>query len=173
MSAPSPYAMEQAMSVLLSVRARLLEDDPDLASDERLMADMLEGETDGALEVIHRYVRAALHAASLAEAAKKRAADIASRAARYAKREGDLRGGVFAAMEALGLRKIEQPDFTASVSVGASSVVITDEDALPDAFVRITRTPDKTAIGQAIKTGQTVHGAEISNGLPRLTVRVR
>ncbi len=170
---PTAWQLEQAMACLMAVRSRLLEEDPDLADDERLMADMLEGESGDALEVLHRMVRASLHAKSMAEAAKQRAADITARAARYAKREGDLRGGVFAAMEALGMRKLEAPDFTASVSAGAASVVITDEDQLPDAFVRITRSPDKAAIGAAIKVGDTVSGAEISNGLPRLTVRTK
>jgi hypothetical protein len=173
MSAPTPYALEQAMSVLMAVRSRLLEDDPDLADDERLMADMLEGESDDALEVLHRMVRASLHAKSMAEAAKQRAADMDARAARYARRDAALRGGVFAAMDALQLRKLEQPDFTAGVSAGTVAVVITDETALPDEFMRVEKSPNKTAIGAALKGGATVPGAELSNGLPRLSVRVK
>lgn len=173
MSAPSPFRLEQAMSVLMSVRSRLLEDDPDLADDERLMADMLEGETGDAMEVLHRMVRASMHAKSMAEAAKQRAADIAARAERYARRDAALRGGVFAAMDALGLRKLEAEDFTAGISAGTPSVVIADETALPDEFMRVEKAPNKTAISAALKGGATVPGAFLSNGLPRLSVRTK
>lgn len=173
MNGPSPFQLEQAMSVLMAVRSRLLEDDPDLADDERLMADMLEGETGDAMEVLHRMVRASLHAKSMAEAAKLRAADIAARAERYARRDAALRGGVFAAMDALQLRKIEQPDFTAGISAGTAGVVITDETVLPEAFVRTKREPDKATIAAALKAGDAVPGAELGNGPPRLTVRTK
>lgn len=173
MNAPSPYQLEQAMSVLLSVRQRLLEEDPDIADDERLMTDMLEGETGDAMEVLHRMVRAALHAKSMSEAAKLRAADIITRADRYAKRDSAIRGAVFAAMDALGLKKLEAPDFTTGISAGTASVIITDEAALPNEFMRVHREPNKTAIGAALKGGAEVPGAELSNGLPRLTVRTK
>lgn len=173
MSSPSPYALEQAFSVLLSVRQRLLEEDPEIEHDERLMADCLDGESGDAMEVVRQLVRASMHAKSMAEAAKSRASDIQARADRYAKRETSLRGAVFAIMDAIGQRRIEAEDFTASISAGASGVVVTDETLLPDSVVRITRTPDKRAIADALKTGATIEGAEISNGPPRLTVRTK
>lgn len=173
MNAPSPYALEQAMSVLMAVRQRLLEEDPDIAGDERLFADMLDGESGDAMQVIHRMVRATLHANSMAIAAKIRAQDIQERSKRYANREEALRAAVMAAMEALSLRRIEEPDFTVGISAGTSSVQITDVDALPDAFVAIERKPDKSTIGAALKAGQEVAGATLSNATPRLTIRAR
>ena len=173
MNAPSPYAIEQAMSVLMAVRQRLLEEDPDIASDEKLFSDMLDGESGDAMQVIHRMVRAALHASSMSTAAKIRAQDMQERSRRYANREDALRGAVMAAMEALGTKKIEEPDFTAGISAGTRAVQIIDADKLPDAFVAVERKPDKTLIGAALKAGETVAGAELSNASPRLTIRAK
>jgi hypothetical protein len=171
--APSSYRMEQAMSVLLAVRQRLLQDDPDLADDERLFADMLEGESGDAMEVLDRVLRAAVYAKTMAKAAKERAAEIGERAARYERREASLRGAAFAVLDALGLPKRELPDLTASIRAGQPAVVITDETALPEVFVRVKREPDKTLIGAALRAGREVPGAVMNNSMPTLTVRVK
>ena len=42
MNAPSAYAMEAAMSALMSARARLLNDDPELAEDEAALDALLD-----------------------------------------------------------------------------------------------------------------------------------
>ncbi len=169
----SAFRMEQAMSVLLAVRQRLLQDDPDLADDEKLFTDMLDGEGGDAMEVLDRVLRAAVHAKTMAKAAKERAAEIGERAARYDRREASLRGAAFAALDALGLSKRELPDLTASIRAGQPVVIVTDADVLPEAFVRVKREPDKTLIGAALKAGNTVEGAELSNSTPSLTVRTK
>jgi len=171
--APSAYRMEQAMSALLAVRQRLLQDDPDLADDERLFSDMLEGESGDAMEVLHRVLRASIAAKDMAEAADTRASDIAARRDRYRRRAEALRGAAFAALDALGIKKLELPDLTASVRAGQPVVVITDETALPEAFIRTKRDPDKALINAALKAGNTVPGAELSNSTPSLAVRTR
>ena len=169
----SPYRLEQAMSALLSVRQRLLEEDPDIAHDERLLADMLEGETGDAMEVLHRILRASVRADALANAAHAMADDMEARADRFRARREALRGAAFAALDALGLSKLELPDMTVSVKRGQPRVVVTDEEALPEAMIRVTRSPDKSLIGAALKAGNTVAGAELSNGLPSLQVRTK
>lgn len=167
----SAWKMEQAMSALMAVRARLLEDDPDIAADERLMHDMLEGESGDAMDVLDRVIRASIVAASQARAAEELARSIMARAARYNARAENLRGATFAALTALELKRHERPDFTISIRTGQPRVVITDEASLPDAFVKIKREPDKTLIGAALKAGQAVAGAEMSNSAPSLQVR--
>jgi hypothetical protein len=52
-------------------------------------------------------------------------------------------------------------------------VVITDPEAIPGAFMRVRREPDKTAIGAAIASGADIPGAEMRNGLPALTIRTK
>ena len=171
--APSAYRMEQAMSALLAVRQRLLQDDPDLADDEKLFSDMLEGEGGDALEVLHRVLRASIAAKDMAEAADARASDIAARRDRYRRRAEALRGAAFAALDALGIKKLELPDLTASIAAGRQAVVVVDDAALPAQFVRVSRSPDKAALLQALKAGEDVSGATLSNSLPSLIVRTR
>ena len=172
-AAPSPFAIEQAMSVLLSARARLAADDPEMATDESLLADILGSDPDtcDAMDVLHRVLRAAVHAKDMAEAADARAKVITERRDRYKRRAEMLRGIGFAAMDALGTARVELPDLTASVATGRPSVVVTDEAAVPDTFIRMTRAPDKTLIAAALKAGETVPGAEMSNAMPVLSIR--
>lgn len=49
----------------------------------------------------------------------------------------------------------------------SEAVIITDEEALPEEFVKTktTTAPDKTAIKNAIKSGRTVDGAEIQTNM--------
>jgi hypothetical protein len=170
---PSSWQLEQAMSVLLSTAARLREDDPDLMQDERLFADMLEGESGDAMEILDRVIRASIVAQSFAEEAAERADAIAERAKRYKTRADALRGCAFAALTALDLPRLERPDFTASIRAGQASVFIEDEAAVPDSLCRTTRTPDKTLIGVALKAGNVVTGARMLDGIASLTIRTR
>lgn len=57
--------------------------------------------------------------------------------------------------------------------MGKPGVVITDEAALPAEFVRVERTPDKTAIANALRAAQDVPGAELGNAAPQLTIRTK
>lgn len=171
---PSAYALEQAFSSLMSARARMAENDDTLFDEmtgEVLDFAVIEGD---AIALLHATLRAAQAAAVLAKAASARADEIQDRAARFKARADALRGAAFAAMDALDMRKIELPDLTASIRAGSASVVITDETQLHPMYWR-QRAPeiDKAAIGAALKAGDAVAGAELSNSLPSLTIRVK
>lgn len=75
-------------------------------------------------------------------------------------------------MEHTGITKIECPYFKLSIQKNPASVNITDEKAIPDQFKEqvISWKIDKTAIKNAIKTGETVTGAVLANGT-RLAIR--
>jgi hypothetical protein len=62
-SAPSlsPYQQEQAVTLIRSVRERLLADDPDIAADPDLWRDTLDGESD-AIDLIRNLIRASIDA---------------------------------------------------------------------------------------------------------------
>jgi hypothetical protein len=162
------------MATLRSVQERLLTDDPDMAADERLMHDTLEGETDG-MEVLHSTIRAIVVAEGMQEEAKARAATTAARAARYGRRAEALRGAVLAAMDALALPKIELPDVTVSLAKGRATLIVTDETMMPEEFLAMTTTykPDKDAIKKAIESGAHVPGATLGNSPPHLAIRTR
>ena len=173
MTAPSAWQIEQAMSALMSGRAALIANDPDLAADEAAMSDALRAETEDVSALLHRMLRASVAARSMADAAEEMAANITARRDRYKRRADALRSTAFAAMDALGIPKIELPDLTASIARGKPAAIITDEAALPDEYWRTTRAVNKAAINDAIKNGVVVPGVEMTNAIPSLQVRTK
>ena len=157
----------------MTTRRNLLENDADLAVDERVLHDMLDGEAPDAMDVLRRCIRASLWAEALAEAAKARADDIAARAKRYQARADALRNAVTGALDCLGLHRLQDAEFTASLTLGRPGVVITDDAVIPNEFCRVTRSPDKKAIGDALKAGRDVPGAMLNNPQPTLTLRTK
>lgn len=171
---PSPYRIGEAMRALHEARERLLAIDPDMISeDTALYRDCLDGESGDAFAIIERVIRASLDAEWIAKATADRAKELAERKARADRRKETLRQVGFMMMEAAGLDRLDFPEFTASIRAGTPHVVVTDETALSDAYIRTTRSPDKTAIGAALKAGETVEGAVLSNPAPSLAVRTR
>jgi hypothetical protein len=77
-------------------------------------------------------------------------------------------------MSELGLKRIEAPDFTASLSAGKPKVKVLNEALLPEHLCRITRTPNLTAIREFLEAGPlTLDGAVLSNPAPVLRILVR
>lgn len=158
------------MAIANAVKQRLLADDPDLAADEAMLHDMLDGETE-VYDLVRRLIRFALDAASLAEAADTRAAALSARRDRFKRRAESARAAAFGMMDALGETKLADAEFTVSIAAGRQGLVLTDEALIPEQFQRVTRAPDKAAIAAAIKAGQIIPGAELLNGAPILTIR--
>ena len=130
-------------------------------------------DTPDAMDVLRRCIRASLWAEGMAEAAKARADAMAGRAKRYQARADALRAAVTGALDCLGLHRLQDPEFTANVVLGRPGVVITDDAMIPDEFCRVTRAPNKTAIGDALKAGRPVPGALLNNPQPTLTLRTK
>jgi ferric-dicitrate binding protein FerR (iron transport regulator) len=172
MTAPSPYAITAAMSAAQSALSRL-EASGDVDTDEAAALAILRDEAPEIDEVLRRLLRAMDEAGYNAETATTRAAHLKARAARFERQHEEYRRTVFAIMDALGVRKSKSGEFTVSISDGRPGIVITDEAALPDAFIRTTRAPDKTAIKDAIARGEHVPGVAMQNNPPVLTVRTK
>jgi len=165
--APSPFAIERAMSAAQQLMASL-GDDP----DEALVRDTIDGETD-ALEIVRRLVRLALEAESMVEAVESRVHDLNARAARFTSRAQSARETVKSMLDALGVHRVVAEDFTVSLKLGPAKVLITDEQKLPEQYWNVTRVPNKTAIGKDIDAGQNVQGACRSNGSLVLMVKTK
>jgi hypothetical protein len=162
MPAPSPHAVMHAVSTLQQVRERLLALCPDIADDERLFADMLEGEGGSAIQILERLVEASIEADTLAEGAKRRAADLAERHARFERRRDALRSVALDALCALTLRRLERPAWTISVRQQPAPLLL-DEAALPDQWWRTKREPMRGDIRQALSAGAAIEGAQLGN----------
>lgn len=168
MVAPDPR-VEPAVAEYVKLRAALLAEFPELADDEQALADTLEGEAS-APDLVAAFIRDARHDEALADALHTMQSDMGKRKLRLALRAERRREAALKLLNLLGLRKLEQPDFTASIRAVPPRVEILDEAALPDSLCKITRSPDKAAIKTALATGP-ITGAQMSNGGEALTVR--
>ena len=162
----SGYALEAAMSALQSAQRRIQEEG---AYDEDEIA-LIEAEAD-VTTLLHRAVRTALHAESMVKAASARIEAIEARQSRYKRRSEAMRGAVFAAMDALGMSKLEMSDATVSRTLGRMTAMITDETAIPDEYRKTVVSIDKAKINSDVKHGVVIPGVEMSNGPGTLTIR--
>lgn len=149
---------------------RFLAANPILIDDDMLRVDMLEGCTSFH-EASRQTLRKVLERQSMAGGLEVTIATLKKRLDRY---EAGIKGGrrtLFSLMQTADVRRLELPEATLSISAGPAKVIITDDAKVPDALCRITREPNKTKIGQAIKDGQEVPGALLSNGDDKLTIK--
>lgn len=107
-----------------------------------------------------------------AEAIKSAEADMNRRRKAFESRIQWLKHYLKTNMEHSGMTKIECPYFKLAVQNNPAAVTILDEDAIPECFKEqiISWKIDKTAIKDAIKSGQSVAGAELSAST-RLVIR--
>lgn len=96
---------------------------------------------------------------------------MVARRARLMEGAQALRRAALNAMLEGGLPKLTAPDMTVGVRDGKPKVIVSDPDAIPDIYFRVTRSPDKTAIGDVLRSGHAVPGASLGNADPILTVR--
>lgn len=144
-----------------------------LADDDDLKLDTLEGETD-----LFEIVRKLLDRIEMDEGYKaslvSQIQDRNERKARVEKRIDAHRTAITALMECAQLDKLPLAEATLSLRKLSPKVVVTDENALPPEFVRTTTRPDLSAIKAGLESGAAVPGATLSNGgQPSLTIRRR
>ncbi len=169
---PSTRQVEEAFAALAQARDRLLAEDASMPEDQQLWQDMLEGTAEGdPLAVIDRIVRAAIEAEGMAELAHMRATELAERKARFKRRNEQLRALAFQMLDKLKMKRLERPDFTASVRVGQPRVIITDDAQIPEAMMRVKREPALALIAAALKAGNRIEGATLANGSVGLMIK--
>jgi phage host-nuclease inhibitor protein Gam len=110
-------------------------------------------------------------AASMVEAISERQRNLADRKTRFNNRVDRARDALADLLRGANLRKYEMPECTLSLGHTPAALRIIDEAMIPEAFIRIKREPDKTAIKAALKAGDAVAGVELSNGGETLTIR--
>jgi len=153
------------------LRQKLLEAFPD--ADDDTIRDTLEGLTT-LHELIAEIIRSALIDESLQSGLRLRLQDMKERLSRLEGRSVKKRELALEAMSEAGLRKIEQPDFTASARAGPPSLVVLAEDQLPETYW-VPQPPklDRQALLGDLKQGGEVPGAQLSNPKPVLSVRTK
>lgn len=139
--------------------------------DVDLIRDCIEGETS-----LHEAIsRTTLELAAVEgekEGISIAVAKLKERLKRYANRVEGIREAIFVAMEIAELSSLKTPAATLSVRPAPPSVEITDQAAIPAIFMRVLDpVPDKNAIKDALKSGEAIPGAMLSNSAPALQVR--
>jgi hypothetical protein len=169
----SPWQQEQAATMIRTFRERLLAEDSDIAEDQDLWRDTLDGETN-AVDLIRTLIRASIDADVLAEAIRKRQAEIGARAERAERRKQAFRAAAQGLMDLANISRLPEPDFTARIQAGQQSLGQIDLDALPPEFVDtevvVTRKPLKERLTAALKAGQTIPGAQLRTGAPFIVI---
>lgn len=143
---------------------------PELAEDEELRSDTIEGETD-AYRVLGKIVAIERDANSMVLAIGERTKELAARKERYVRRKDAMRALLLRLLKAADLNKVSLPEATVSVGKGRAGVEIVDESAVPARFLKVVKSPDKTLIKEALDAGKIVKGAVLREGQPTLTVR--
>lgn len=154
------------------IRDSLLALFPELNDDEETLTDTIDGES-GALDAIASLVRSAREDEANAKALGDMLSDMRERKQRLSNRADKRREAATQIMEAIGVKKVERADFTASLRKVGPPLVITDEGKLGDAWFKITRTPDRTAIKQLLEHGGELEGAMLGNPSLGMTVRFK
>jgi hypothetical protein len=169
---PGPATIERCIAAWQRTRAAI-DADGELAQDEQPIEAALDADPNTLTpeELVRRLVRAVVFAESREDESKLLVAALQGRQRRYANRAAWLRDELLEVMVALEWKKHAAPYGTVSVRAGTLSVLILDEQALPDDYCRIERKADRAKILADLKQGVVIEGAQLTNGAPGITLR--
>ena len=124
--------------------------------------------------MIAAIVRSALVDEALQTGLRTRLEEMRARLGRIAERGLKKRQLALEAMNEVGLKKLEQPDFTASARSGSPALVVTSEQVIPsDYWVPQSPKLDRQGLTSDLKRGKVVPGACLGNANPVLMVRTK
>jgi hypothetical protein len=166
---PAPVTTEVFKYQLL--KQRILTAYPGL--DDETLADTLEGITH-LHEMIAAVIRSALVDEALQAGLRTRLEEMRRRLARLEGRSAKKRQLALEAMCEVGLKKLEQPDFTASARAGLPSLVIVADHDIPEPYW-LPQPPklDRQSLLADLKRGDLIPGAQLGNPKPCLAVRTK
>jgi hypothetical protein len=178
----SGYAIERSVSAYQQEAADLrfeqlqteISEDPSLATDEDVVGLPVAGTQADPTPLpvlLARLVDMAVWADRRAEESENLKKRYLARQQRYETRAEKIRATIADLMGIMDVTAYEGELGTVDLSQSASHV-IADVNLIPEQYVRekVTREPDKVAIGRDLKAGQTIEGASMSN--PKPVVRI-
>jgi hypothetical protein len=154
-----------------SICDRIRAQDPQ--TDEQTLVDTVEGLTD-LHEIVQAVIRAALADEALARGLKCRISDMQGRLDRLEDRASKRRQIAKDVMVELDLKKLNAPDFTASIRDGIPSLMVINEDAVPSIYWQPSEPRlNRQELAYELKQGAEIAGVALSNPEPVLSVRTR
>src|SRR5664280_600950 len=163
--------LEFAATTYRVIRDRIRAQDPQI--DEQTLADTVEGLTD-LHEIVQAIIRAALSDEALVLGLKCRISDMQGRLDRLQDRASKRRQIARDVMVELDLKKLNAPDFTASIREGIPSLTVIDEEAVPSIYWQPSEPRlNRQELAYELKQGSEISGVALSDPEPILSVRVR
>ena len=153
------------------LQEKLLTEFPEI--DEETLSDTLEGLTD-LHDKLAAVIRSQQEDSVLANALKIRIKEMQERHARFEDRAVKKRELITTVMERSGIKKIAEPDFTASLRQTPRPLVISDDHEIPETYWK-TQDPilDRKKLIADLKPNETIPGACLGNGGVTVSVRVQ
>ena len=143
------------------------------AMDEETLRDTLEG-ISSLPEALAAVVRSYLDDLMVAAALGMRIGDMQTRLSRIEARVEKKRATITQVMEKGDIRKLEQPDFTASLRAVPPGLVVADESLIPQDYWKPQPAKlDRRGLLTALKDGASVPGVSLGNGGTTLSVRTK
>jgi hypothetical protein len=163
--------LEFASTTYRAIRDRIRAQDPQI--DEQTLADTVEGLTD-LHEIVQAVIRSGLADEALARGLKCRISDMQCRLDRLEDRASKRRQIAKDVMIELDLKKLNAPDFTASIREGIPSLMVINEEAVPSIYWQPSEPRlNRQELAYELKQGAEIAGAVLSNPEPILSVRTR
>ena len=141
--------------------------------DPKLLLDTIEGETNLAEACV--FVLEQTHEDEiLIEGLAAKIAELQVRKGRMEKSVESRRGVILMAMDKAGLQTIKSPLGTMTARPTPPKASITDEALIPSRFWKPSDPKlDRAAVAAALKAGEAVPGASLSNGGLTLSIRIK
>jgi hypothetical protein len=168
---PSGYQLERAMSAWQQLRDEYATD-PDLLEDEQVVAETLsKADATHPAFLLDRTIDALVWIERREAEADELRREIIARRDRYRERAARVRALIEQLMSGLEMTRREAKLATASVRDGQASLVVTDEQLIPDEYFKVERTLMRTPLRDDLEQGVVVPGAVMSNPAPVLAIK--
>ena len=145
---------------------------PELAEDEQLRSDMIEGSTE-AFDFLSMVTRRIIADKALAAGTSAYIDELRERKDRFERRVDAYRVLALKLLQSADLRKAELPEATLSVVKGREKLVIPDPASVPGMYCKVSYSPDTALIKEALAAGTDINWAAMVMGDPSLTVRIK
>ncbi len=153
------------------LREQLIDEYSDI--DEETLHDTLEGMTN-LHEKLAAVIRSQQHDSDISKALKERIAVMRDRLKRFEMKVEKKRELVTYVMECADIRKLNEPDFSASLRLVPPSLHVSDEKEIPGNYW-IPQPPklDRQGLLAQLKNNQSIPGASLTNGAQTVSIRSR
>jgi hypothetical protein len=161
---PSGWRLERAISTWQQLHAELAEDE-DFIADETMIATRLrEANADDPRDLLAATIDAVVLADIEAQSAKAVAERFTARRHRFEALVERLRNMIGELMAAIPVTKHAGVLARASIVAAPPSVLVTDEQLIPDEYFKVERTLRRSEVLSDLKVGVVIDGAQLSNG---------